>query len=155
MKFFIFIMILVSSIGHASDFDHLRSNKYWTTTPSVYVCNNTAIDTQVVKQAVDFWIDQGFKINPHVNHKDCNNPIKIGQIVIEYFAPGKNPSYYNALANSYNFKNNSNHRAYSKIYVRKSLEKEVDIYKHEIGHSLGLEDDYSNYDSVMTHEKIY
>ena len=122
MKFFLFIMVLVSSIGHASDFDHLRSNKYWTTTPSVYVCNNTSIDTQVVKQAVDFWINQGFKIKPSVRHKDCNRSIEVGQIVIEYFAPGGNPNYYNALANSYNFKHNSNHRAYSKCKTNFSVD---------------------------------
>ena len=155
MKFLLFVFILFSSVANASDFNHLINGKYWGTPPSVFVCSDTAIDKKIVSQAVDFWISQGFKIQRDVRIKDCSQGIKIGQITIKYFAPGDNPEYYNAVAHSYNFENNNMKRAYAKIYVRKSLKDEVDIYKHEIGHALGLNDEYNNYDSVMTHEKVY
>ena len=155
MKFLLLILILLTSVANASDFDHLKSGKYWSNPPSVLICEGTTIDKRVVSQAIQFWISQGYKIQTSVKTKDCSQKIKIGQIVIDYFSPGDNPEYFNAVAHSFNFKGDSMQRAYAKIYVRKSLQDEPDIYKHELGHALGLDDEYNNYDSVMTHEKVY
>ena len=155
MKFLLFVLVLFSSVANAGEFDHLRNGKYWGAPPSVFICSGTSIDKNIVSQAVNFWISQGFKIQKDVKVKDCSREIQIGQITIEYFGSGENPEYYNAVAHSYNFENNSMKKAYAKLYVRKSLKDEVDIYKHEIGHAIGLSDEYSDYQSFMTHEKVY
>jgi hypothetical protein len=155
MKFFLFILLLLSNVSLAGEFDNLRSDNYWKSPPDVFVCNNTSINKAIVEQAVSFWVNQGFKINSKVGLKDCNGPLIVGQIIITYFEQGQNRESFNAADHSYNFKIDTTRRAYSKIFIKPSLRNEVDIFKHEIGHSLGLKDSYNNHESVMTHSKSY
>ena len=149
-----FSALLVGSPSQAGDFDHLKSDRHWTRTPRVYVCDGTGIDPARVNDAIAFWRAQGFALHSRAGIRDCDLPMQLGHITIGLFAAGENPDYFNGLAHSFNFKNSSE-RAYAHIQLRRALRHEPELIIHELGHALGLKDDDSDPRSVMTHEKVY
>ena len=154
MKFFLFIVMLVSNTANANEFKHLQSDSYWTVKPSVFVCSGTNININLVQEAIKFWIDNGFNVNPKPSYKDCNTPISFGQITIDYFKKGDNPNNSNGRSREYTYA--GQHALLEvEIAIKASLENEIDLLKHELGHALGLDDDTTGSAVVMRHSRMY
>ena len=154
MKFFLFILILVSSIANANEFKYLQSESYWTVRPAVFVCSDTNINIDLVKEAIKFWIDNGFNIDPNPSYKDCDRPISFGQITIDYFEEGDNPKNLNGRTREWSYIG-KNELLEVEIKIKPSLENEIDLIKHELGHALGLDDDRTGKAVVMRHARNY
>ena len=137
MKFFLFILILVSSIANANEFKYLQSESYWTVRPSVFVCSDTDIN-----------------IDPNPSYKDCDRPISFGQITIDYFEEGDNPKNLNGRTREWSYIG-KNELLEVEIKIKPSLENEIDLIKHELGHALGLDDDRTGKAVVMRHARNY
>ena len=128
MKFFLFIVMLVSNIANANEFKHLQSDSYWTVEPSVFVCSDTNININLVQEAIKFWIDNGFNVN--------------------------NPNNSNGRSREYTY--SGQHALLEvEIAIKASLENEIDLLKHELGHALGLDDDTTGSAVVMRHSRMY
>ena len=154
MKFFLLIVMMVSNIANANEFKYLQSDNSWTTKPAVFVCNDTNIDIGLVKKAIKFWVDHGFNINPKPSFKDCSAPIAFGQITIDYFKEGDNPNNFNGRSREYTY--SGQHTLLEvEITIKASLENEIDLLKHELGHALGLDDDRTGKALVMRHSRKY
>ena len=157
MKFFLFIMIFFGNTSTAGDFHHLEKGFYWQSTPTVFLCNNTSIDPEIVKNAIDFWIGAGYSLNPIPKYKNCKEKPRQGEIRIDYLRNSSdnfNPSTHNGISETYNFSNTKVYY-YAALWINKDLQGHTAIFKHELGHAMGLKDEYNNYMSVMTHHKNY
>jgi hypothetical protein len=106
-----------------------------------------------VTRAIKYWSDAGFNINPKPKRKDCSSPSTYGQIVIDNFRDG-NPRDLNGTSRLRNYKG---YKYFTRvdIKIKKSLSNEVDIFKHELGHAVGLNDEYDDPYSIMVHKKGY
>ena len=157
MKFFLFVMIFFSNVSIAGDFHHLEKGFYWKDTPTVFLCDRTSIDPEVVKKAISFWIDSGYRLNPVPEYKNCKEEPRQGEIRIDYLrnsSDNLNPSTHNGVSETYNFSNTKMYYC-AELWINKELQEHVEIFKHELGHAVGLKDEYNNHASVMTHRKNY
>ena len=100
MKFFLFIVMLVSNTANANEFKHLQSDSYWT------------------------------------------------------FKKGDNPKNSNGRSREYTY-TGQNVLLEVEIAIKVSLENEIDLLKHELGHALGLDDDTTGSAVVMRHSRMY
>lgn len=153
MKLLLFIIFLISGAASAEDYSHLKSEKYWKDTPTVYVCQDSNIDLEIVSRAIKYWADAGYEINPTPKRKSCALPSAYGQIVIDNFRDG-NPRNVNGTSKLRNYEG---YKYFTRvdIKIKKSLSKEVEIFKHELGHAVGLNDEHNDPRSIMVHKKVY
>ena len=154
MKFFLFLILLITNFAHAGEFKTLESGFGWNTLPAVFVCENSGIQKEKVKQAIDFWNSKGYRLKEDPVYKRCDGETKYGQITIDTFKQGENLENKNGNASLYSFSGTKNYYCVE-IKLNKNLANELELIKHELGHAIGLDDDPTGYLEVMIHQRDY
>ena len=118
---------------------------------TVSVCDKN-IDTDILKDAIIFWKEQGYKISDNVscNRKSLN--------VINFYSRKEKPTNNWAVTQNYVFLNEED-----KHYVVKSNVTVYDIphrykkevYFHEMGHALGLDHSDQRSDVMYKYHTSY
>ena len=145
--------LLISSIiflssAVAEDFENLRIY-YWAEPPEFVVCEGSGVSLAIVKEAANFWRNQGQNIG-RVYKRSCGDEMRFGEVEF-YMLDDLRPVNENSnITNDFTIKGLTNLNVYKddagaktsevsrgKIYINSSYAQDLDLFKHEMGHALG------------------
>lgn len=132
-----FLISLITLIGFANADDYPRNGRYWSQTPVVKLCKDAKTNFQTVEKAVSFWQSEGFDITMSYDKSECQSKTgNSGQILI---GGERNLNTNDYFGMAYPFTLGKSLEAYSVIILfENNYANDLELVKHEIGHSLGL-----------------
>lgn len=145
------VLFLSMNLSRAGD-DIFHSHWSMNTTPTVIICQDSDLDTQLVKESIEFMAERydiQFPEKMRFFRGNCPDELSKKEHNHIYFRDFEQDFRYAYTGIKWTKKDNVKYIDYATVYFPNDIDRDIkrEILRHEIGHALGLA--HNPHDNIM------